>query len=209
MWITPVILSTMIPKLPPRSDNPDCGNGHMTGFADASASTATHPPVQISARSEENTENLMGSAEFVFKGVLVCLPWVIGMILSWLPLTKISLDEAPAGVQVYPTSNLFHTAYHFHSLVNIIPSSIEVGGTLLLGAVYRYLSILSPSLAAATRPAIFTFWFYLIMLEPLLTGSFVLAHGVSLQCKSDSTSADCKVGSGLFVTIGTYRALGT
>lgn len=183
--------------------------GRTTGFADASASTAARPPVQISRLSEDNSEKLMGSAEFAFKGLLVCLPWVVGMILSWLPLTKISLDEASVGVQVYLTSNLLHTAYHFHSLLSIIPSSIEVGGILLLGAAYRYLSILSLSLAAGTRPAIFTFWFGLIIVEPIATGCFVFGLGLSLQCEGDSTSADCKVGTGLFVTIGIYRAIGT
>ncbi|KAL6408973.1 hypothetical protein AUP68_07923 [Ilyonectria robusta] len=199
----------MIPKLPARSDTIDCGNGLTTGFADASALTANRPPVQISTLREDNSEKLMGSAEFAFKGVLVCLPWVIGMILSWLPLTKISLDEASAAVQVYPTSNLLNTAYPFYSLASLIPSSIELGGILLLGAAYRYLSILYPPLAAATRPGIFGFWFILIALEPVAMGCYIFTHGMSLECESDSTSADCKVGQGLFVMIGIYRALGT
>lgn len=197
----------MIPTLPARSDTIDCGNGSTTGSDDASAFTANRPLVQMDTTWEDNSERPMGSAEFAFKGVLVCLPWVIGMILSWLPLTKISLDEASTGVQVYPTSSLHHTAYHFYRLANIITSTIEVGGTLLLGAAYRYLSIVSPSLAAATRPAVFGFWFDLIALEPILPGSFALATGISLECESHPTSADCKVGVGLFVAIGVYRAL--
>ncbi|KAH7016804.1 hypothetical protein EDB80DRAFT_271884 [Ilyonectria destructans] len=122
------------------------------------------------------------------------IPWISGMIVSWMPLTRISLREATGEV-----------------LVNMIASTIEVSAIAIVTINITLRTWLDPSFAsrpASVRPVVVMIFVLFLMLDPVATGGAVWARVNMVPCQKGSGSAQCRVGDGFLQAIGAFRAIG-
>ncbi|KAH6995593.1 hypothetical protein BKA56DRAFT_665904 [Ilyonectria sp. MPI-CAGE-AT-0026] len=122
------------------------------------------------------------------------VPWISGMIVSWMPLTRISLREAPGEV-----------------LVNMIASTIEVSAIAIVLVSITLRTWLDPSFAsrpACGRPFAAMIFILFLGMDPLVTGGVVWARVNMVPCQKGSGSAQCRVGDDLLRAIGAFRAIG-
>ncbi|KAH7109022.1 hypothetical protein EDB81DRAFT_954386 [Dactylonectria macrodidyma] len=126
--------------------------------------------------------------------IAIFVPWVAGMILSWMPLTRISAHEATREV-----------------LVSIVGSTVEVGTMLLVSGSHNVLTWVAPysrPLMSRIPFNLFITWTVFLFLDPIVTGSYVWYQVDKHPCEAGSGSAQCRVGDSLIRAIGIFRVFG-
>ncbi|KAH7121419.1 hypothetical protein EDB81DRAFT_952184, partial [Dactylonectria macrodidyma] len=130
----------------------------------------------------------------ILVGMVLFLPWTAGMIVSYMPLTRISAADATREV-----------------LLCIITSTIEVGSILLFptsNLVFSYLAPHSRPLTWRIPNKALTCWIFWLFLDPVVTGSYVWAYINDHPCEAGSGSAQCRIGDGLIRAVGIFRTFG-
>ncbi|KAH6962209.1 hypothetical protein BKA56DRAFT_179961 [Ilyonectria sp. MPI-CAGE-AT-0026] len=158
--------------------------------------TVPAPPEQNDPPANIQLKGWRKDVESICWILVFFTPWAISLILSWMPITKISLHEATTEV-----------------MISIIASTVEIGSMILLPIVHATSEIDSPCFQPSARTReiskkIFNIWIYFLILDPIITGSCVWAAVDSSPCKSGSGSAQCRVGDDLIRAIGVYRVFG-
>ncbi|KAF7551875.1 hypothetical protein G7Z17_g4690 [Cylindrodendrum hubeiense] len=121
----------------------------------------------------------------------IVFPWACGMIISWMPLTKISLNDARGSSLI---------------MVSIIASTIEVSSIFLWGFGVMVQACIDPAYEYSNG-VISVIWMIFIMVDPIVTGGYVWSTVDSDPCKDDPDpdSAQCRVGDTLIRGIGVFR----
>ncbi|KAF5241786.1 hypothetical protein FANTH_9002 [Fusarium anthophilum] len=128
--------------------------------------------------------------------VAFALPWVIGMLISWIPFTKISLYNAP----------------DFLILAALI-STLEV---LSIAAVFILTSLrpsmldTEPSASTTLKEKFFRAWFWFLFISPFITGTMVVLMASDISCDPDDDldmfQPICQVGIRLIKATALCRA---
>ncbi|KAM5353572.1 hypothetical protein ACJ41O_000222 [Fusarium nematophilum] len=134
--------------------------------------------------------------------LVLAAPWVIGMLISWIPFTKISLLEAPSFL--------------------IIASAISTLEVLSIVAVYICSSLWPDALntepAEPGRPStwqekFFRAWFWFLFVSPFCTSIFVVLMASDISCGDDDREYDlmmnhpiCRVGVRMIKATALCRA---
>ncbi|KAI7772038.1 hypothetical protein LZL87_009201 [Fusarium oxysporum] len=128
--------------------------------------------------------------------VAFALPWVMGMLISWIPFTKISLYNAP----------------DFLILAALI-STLEV---LSIVAVFIFTSLrpstleTEPSTSTTLKEKFFRAWFWFLFISPFITGTMVVLMASDISCDPeddlDMHQPICQVGIRLIKATALCRA---
>ncbi|KAH7216458.1 hypothetical protein BKA60DRAFT_542078 [Fusarium oxysporum] len=128
--------------------------------------------------------------------VAFALPWVMGMLISWIPFTKISLYNAP----------------DFLILAALI-STLEV---LSIIAVFIFTSLrpstleTEPSPSTTLKEKFFRAWFWFLFISPFITGTMVVLMASDISCDPeddlDMHQPICQVGIRLIKATALCRA---
>ncbi|EWZ38598.1 hypothetical protein IWW34DRAFT_722153 [Fusarium oxysporum f. sp. albedinis] len=128
--------------------------------------------------------------------VAFALPWVMGMLISWIPFTKISLYNAP----------------DFLILAALI-STLEV---LSIVAVFIFTSLrpstleTEPSPSTTLKEKFFRAWFWFLFISPFITGTMVVLMASDISCDPeddlDMHQPICQVGIRLIKATALCRA---
>ncbi|SCO77065.1 uncharacterized protein FRV6_01277 [Fusarium oxysporum] len=128
--------------------------------------------------------------------VAFALPWVMGMLISWIPFTKISLYNAP----------------DFLILAALI-STLEV---LSIVAVFIFTSLRPSTLETEPCPSttlkekFFRAWFWFLFISPFITGTMVVLMASDISCDPeddlDMHQPICQVGIRLIKATALCRA---
>ncbi|KAF5533884.1 hypothetical protein FMEXI_11559 [Fusarium mexicanum] len=128
--------------------------------------------------------------------VAFALPWVMGMLISWIPFTKISLYNAP----------------DFLILAALI-STLEV---LSIVAVFILTSLrpsmldTEPSPNTSLKEKFFRAWFWFLFISPFITGTMVVLMASDISCDPegdlDMFQPICQVGIRLIKATALCRA---
>ncbi|KAF5679313.1 hypothetical protein FCIRC_6158 [Fusarium circinatum] len=128
--------------------------------------------------------------------VAFALPWVMGMLISWIPFTKISLYNAP----------------DFLILAALI-STLEV---LSIAAVFILTSLrpsmldTEPSASTTLKEKFFRAWFWFLFISPFITGTMVVLMASDISCDPeddlDMFQPICQVGIRLIKATALCRA---
>ncbi|EWY91934.1 hypothetical protein FOYG_08860 [Fusarium oxysporum NRRL 32931] len=128
--------------------------------------------------------------------VAFALPWVMGMLISWIPFTKISLYSAP----------------DFLILAALI-STLEV---LSIVAVFIFTSLRPSTLETEPNPSttlkekFFRAWFWFLFISPFITGTMVVLMASDISCDPeddlDMHQPICQVGIRLIKATALCRA---
>ncbi|TVY65779.1 hypothetical protein Focb16_v010060 [Fusarium oxysporum f. sp. cubense] len=128
--------------------------------------------------------------------VAFALPWVMGMLISWIPFTKISLYNAP----------------DFLILAALI-STLEV---LSIVAVFIFTSLrpstleTEPSPSTTLKEKFFRAWFWFLFISPFFTGTMVVLMASDISCDPeddlDMHQPICQVGIRLIKATALCRA---
>ncbi|KAF9779359.1 hypothetical protein IL306_002026 [Fusarium sp. DS 682] len=128
--------------------------------------------------------------------VAFALPWVMGMLISWIPFTKISLYNAP----------------DFLILAALI-STLEV---LSIVTVFIYASLrpstleTEPSASTTLKEKFFRAWFWFLFISPFITGTMVVLMASDISCDPeddlDMHQPICQVGIRLIKATALCRA---
>ncbi|CCT69083.1 uncharacterized protein FFUJ_08020 [Fusarium fujikuroi IMI 58289] len=129
--------------------------------------------------------------------VAFALPWVMGMLISWIPFTKISLYNAP----------------DFLILAALI-STLEV---LSIVAVFIFTSLRPSALDTEPSPStttlkekFFRAWFWFLFISPFITGTMVVLMASDISCDPeddlDMHQPICQVGIRLIKATALCRA---
>ncbi|KPM44489.1 hypothetical protein AK830_g1984 [Neonectria ditissima] len=116
------------------------------------------------------------------------LPWIAGTIISWSPITRISLHHAPREV-----------------MVSLVASTVETGGLL----VFLCSACCWPRFNKAGKlpwsDTLFGAWIIFLVGDPFATGLYTWTEA-SFHCPDGRlTSARCQVGGGLITAVGVFR----
>ncbi|RGP77944.1 hypothetical protein FLONG3_3901 [Fusarium longipes] len=122
--------------------------------------------------------------------IAFALPWVAGMLISWVPFTKISLSYAP----------------DFLILAALI-STIEV---LSIVAVFLYTSIRPDTDTSIFKEKCLRAWFWFLFISPFVTGTLVVLMASDISCDPeddlDMHQPICQVGIRLIKATALCRA---
>ncbi|KAF4339685.1 hypothetical protein FBEOM_6394 [Fusarium beomiforme] len=128
--------------------------------------------------------------------VAFALPWVMGMLISWIPFIKISLTNAP----------------NFLILAALI-STLEV---LSIVAVFIFTSLrpstleTEPSPTTTLKEKFFRAWFWFLFISPFITGTMVVLMASDISCDPeddlDMHQPICQVGIRLIKATALCRA---
>ncbi|KAF5614185.1 uncharacterized protein FSUBG_65 [Fusarium subglutinans] len=128
--------------------------------------------------------------------VAFALPWVMGMLISWIPFIKISLYNAP----------------DFLILAALI-STLEV---LSIVAVFILTSLrpsmldTEPSASTTLKEKFFRAWFWFLFISPFITGTMVVLMASDISCDPeddlDMFQPICQVGIRLIKATALCRA---
>ncbi|KAF4435927.1 hypothetical protein F53441_13384 [Fusarium austroafricanum] len=128
--------------------------------------------------------------------VVFALPWILSMLISWIPFTKISMSYAP----------------DFLILAAII-STLEV---LSIAVVFIFTSLRSVSLDTEPTPTgtlkekAFRAWFWFLFISPFITGTMVVIMASDISCDPeddlDMHQPICQVGIRLIKATALCRA---
>ncbi|KAM0186139.1 hypothetical protein ACHAPI_011829 [Fusarium lateritium] len=124
--------------------------------------------------------------------VAFALPWIAGMLISWIPFTKISLSNAP----------------DFLILAAVI-STLEV---LSIIAVFIYTSLRPEALESGTtlKEKALRAWFWFLFVSPFVTGTMVVLMASNISCDPeddlDMHQPICQVGIRLIKATALCRA---
>ncbi|KAF5714531.1 hypothetical protein FMUND_7375 [Fusarium mundagurra] len=124
------------------------------------------------------------------------LPWVMGMLISWIPFTKISLNNAP----------------DFLILAALI-STLEV---LSIVAVFIFTSLrpsmldTEPGASTTLKEKFFRAWFWFLFISPFITGTMTILMASDISCDPeddlDMYQPICQVGIRLIKATALCRA---
>ncbi|KAH7244415.1 uncharacterized protein BKA55DRAFT_573869 [Fusarium redolens] len=128
--------------------------------------------------------------------VAFALPWVMGMLISWIPFIKISLYNAP----------------DFLILAALI-STLEV---LSIVVVFIFTSLRPSTLETEPGPSMtlkekfFRAWFWFLFISPFVTGTMVVLMASDISCDPeddlDMHQPICQVGIRLIKATALCRA---
>ncbi|KAK7430647.1 hypothetical protein QQZ08_002689 [Neonectria magnoliae] len=129
-----------------------------------------------------------GSVDSLWAILAFTLPWMAGTVMSWSPITRISLRNAPKEV-----------------MVSLVASTIETGSLLL----FLSTACCVPRFHGGKRPSIldrlFNLWIFFLLADPFATGAYTWS-AASFSCPDGrQTSARCQVGSGFITAVGVFR----
>ncbi|KAF5979179.1 hypothetical protein FCOIX_5462 [Fusarium coicis] len=182
----------------------DCKTSHLPTWQDnktagEKAGLAGHD--EKSAFLNDNTKNQQTmDVQQIFANRLMpvafALPWVMGMLISWVPFTKISLNNAP----------------DFLILAALI-STLEV---LSIVAVFIFTSLrpsmldTEPSASTTLKEKFFRGWFWFLFISPFITGTMVVLMASDISCDPeddlDMYQPICQVGIRLIKATALCRA---
>ncbi|RKL23030.1 hypothetical protein BFJ68_g1234 [Fusarium oxysporum] len=121
--------------------------------------------------------------------VAFALPWVMGMLISWIPFTKISLYNAPDFLTLEVLSIV--AVFIFTSLR---PSTLET----------------EPSPSTTLKEKFFRAWFWFLFISPFITGTMVVLMASDISCDPeddlDMHQPICQVGIRLIKATALCRA---
>ncbi|KAF5564919.1 hypothetical protein FPHYL_4513 [Fusarium phyllophilum] len=176
--------------LPPWQDNKTAGE--KAGFAgndEKSALLNDDTKIQQTMDMQQIFSNRLMPVAFA-------LPWVMGMLIAWIPFTKISLNNAP----------------DFLILAALI-STLEV---LSIVAVFIFTSLrpstldTEPSSSTTLKEKFFRAWFWFLFISPFITGTMVVLMASDISCDPednlDMHQPICQVGIRLIKATALCRA---
>ncbi|KAH8591397.1 hypothetical protein B0O99DRAFT_598252 [Bisporella sp. PMI_857] len=111
------------------------------------------------------------------------IPWVYIMIISWMRLTELGLDEAPHEI-----------------FLSAIASTLEVVIIIIATCVGGSFDSKSPNL----KRRLITFMGF-ILVDPPVTGVYMMYRSYRLPCKFNSDTLHCRSLARVIHAIGSYR----
>ncbi|KAG7408884.1 hypothetical protein Forpe1208_v012312 [Fusarium oxysporum f. sp. rapae] len=123
-------------------------------------------------------------------------PWIVGMLISWIPFTKISLSYAPDFLilaALISTFEVLSIAVVFN-LTSLRPSTLDT----------------EPSSGTTLKEKCFRAWFWFLFISPFVTGTMVVLMASDISCDPeddlDMHQPICQVGIRLIKATALCRA---
>ncbi|KAH7109559.1 hypothetical protein B0J13DRAFT_534723 [Dactylonectria estremocensis] len=196
---------------------PDTDDAEMVGFLDAplnrepalvdqtSVAFTNDDPETDSPRPADRGETLTKVPLHGFRAfldsliaiIVIVQPWTISMVLCWLPITRVPLQEAPRQV-----------------LVNIIASTVEVPTVFIFLIIRGYIRLTRRNNPSSTGPEkrlierVSHFLALFLILDPIVTGIYMRSKLSKMHCDDGDNSLQCRVGKRFMVAIAVFRGLG-